>query len=52
MERDLYKQINLAKTLEFKHDTVKKQRNFKAAANLFNFLSLKKKKERKAAVKL
>ena len=24
MERDLYKQIKLAKTLEFKHNTVKK----------------------------
>ena len=44
MKRDFYKQIKLAKTLEFKLKTV---RNLKATANFFNFLSFKKKKERK-----
>ena len=44
MERDLYKQTKLGKTLEFKVNTVKKYRNFKVTANFFNFLSKIKKK--------
>ena len=44
MERD--KKIKLAKNIKFKLTTV---RNFKATINLFNFLSLKK---RKAAINL
>ena len=42
--KDLYKQMKLAKTLEFKLKTVS---NFKTTANFFNFLSFKK---RKAAI--
>ena len=42
--KDLYKQMKLAKTLEFKLKTVS---NFKATDNFFNFLSFKK---RKAAI--
>ena len=52
-KRDLYKQIKLAKILEFK---LKTERNFKATTNFFNFLSFKKKKKkekkRKAAINL
>ena len=45
MERDVYKQTKLAKTLEL---NLKTGSNFKAKANVFNFLSFKKKiKERK-----
>ena len=44
MERGLYKQIKLAKTLEFELKTVRKQRNFKATTNFFNLLSFKKRK--------
>ena len=51
MERDLYKQIKPAERLAFKYDTVKKWRSFKATAKFFNFLSLKKQKQRQAAVK-
>ena len=48
MERDLYKQTKLAKTLEFKLKTVS---NFKATASfLISYLSKKKKKKRKAAI--
>ena len=48
MERDLYKQTKLAKTLEFKLKTVS---NFKATASFFNFLSFKNKKEKKSCNK-
>ena len=43
---DLYKQIKLAKTLEFKHNTGKKKSNMKATGTILNFLSFKNKKER------
>ena len=43
-KRDLYKQIKLAKILEFK---LKTERNFKATTNFFNFLSFKKKEKKK-----
>ena len=44
MERDLYKQLKIAKILEFKLNTVKKQRNFEATANFFNFFFQRKEK--------
>ena len=53
MERYLYKQTKLAKTLELKLKTIS---NFKATPNFFNFYlsknknKKKKKKKRKAAI--
>ena len=49
MERDVYKQTKLEKTLEL---NLKTGSNFKAKANVFNFLSFKKKKreKKKAAI--
>ena len=52
MERYLYKQTKLAKTLELKLKTIS---NFKATPNFFNFYlsknkNKKKKKKRKAAI--
>ena len=50
MERDLYKQIKLVKKQYlFKLKAVRKERNFKATANFFNYFQ-KKKKKRKAAI--
>ena len=47
MERDLYKQIKLVKKQYlFKLKAVRKERNFKATANFFNYLSYKKKKRK------
>ena len=47
MERGLYKQIKLAKILEFKFKTVRKKRNFRATTNFFNFFSSKKKRKKR-----
>ena len=49
MERDLYKQIQLARNIDktnYNLKTIRKSRNFKATANFFNFFYYKKEKEK------
>ena len=49
MKRDLYKQIQLARNIDktnYNLKTIRKLRNFKATANLFNFFYYKNEKEK------